>query len=417
MASNLLTDAIIKALKPTDKVQRHSDGNGLSLIVKPNGSKLWRARFFIEGQEKNMSLGDYREVSLAKARDKNRDARTQVADEVNPIIVRQDKKRTFDFTLKSVTLMWLEKYSQEVDEKTFQRSKVRFEKWVFPRLGSRPIANITVVEVVQVLKAIQAHGEIDTSYRTKRELSRVFCFATSLPGLEKFTNNPVALIGKDALVKRTKTKNHARLTNPMEFGAVLRAIDGYQGQPIIELALKLTPHVALRPVELRSGRWSEIDWKRSVWRIPAERMKMRREHLVPLSRQVLAMLRELQQHTGTQKLMFPTMKDPTRPLSENTINACLRRMGYDTQTQQSAHGFRGSFSTMMNELQPEQRQAIEVQIAHAKVGAEAHYNSADLLPQRKVLVQAWSDYIDELREEGKVKSASSKKRHLHLVAG
>lgn len=386
----MLNATRIAALKPAAKIKKYGDSGGLYLWIYPNGSRLWRFKYFFEGREKSLALGALAETPLAIARVKRDAARKLLAAGTDPSAARQATVEARGDTVRAITEEWLVKYQKTVEPATYGRTKDRFEKWVFPRIGTRPIRSVLSFDVLKALQVIEDRGLIDTAHRMSAELSRVWCYAVATQRVDA----DVTLSLKGALPPNKK-KHFAAITNPAQVGEMMRAIHGFNGQPVTEIALKLTPHVFLRPTELRAAPWSEIDFEAREWRIPKERMKMRIEHVVPLSTQVLALLRELHQHTGTQTLMFPTSADPTRSMSENTINACLRRIGYEKE-QQSAHGFRTTASTLLSELGFHD-DIIELQLSHVVGGVKGDYKMAVKLDDRRKMMQAWSDHLDKLR--------------------
>ena len=389
-----LTDNVIKTAKPRPKAYKLYDLDGLYLIVAPTGAKWWRFKYRMGGKEKLLSLGIYDDVSLKSAREKRDEARRQVANSIDPGVDRKAKKAAVAIDFRSVAEEWLTKVKGTMGAKTHKRIADRFKKWVYGHIGNRPIDQIVAFDLLKALRVPEERGCLDTTHRTKADCSRVFCYgAATGRGCRDIT---VDLKGALAPVKR---KKFAGITDPAKLGGLLRAIDGYDGQPTTQIALKLAPYLFLRPVELRAAPWTEIDFDRAEWRIPALRMKMERMHIIPLSTQAVALLRELEKFTGGGKLMFPTLKDPTRPMSENTINSALRRMGY-TREEQTGHGFRTTASTFLNENE-EHPDWIELQLAHKeKNTTRGAYNEAQKLAKRRLMMQRWADYLDELRAAG-----------------
>lgn len=390
-----LTDNAIKTAKPRPKPYKLYDLDGLYLIVAPTGAKWWRFKYRMGGKEKLLSLGIYDDVSLKSAREKRDEARRQVANSIDPGLDRKAKKAAVANDFRSVAEEWLDKVKGTMEPKTHQRIADRFKKWVYGHIGNRPIDQIVAFDLLKALRVPEERGRLDTTHRTKADCSRVFCYgAATGRGCRDIT---VDLKGALAPVKR---KKFAGITDPAKLGGLLRAIDGYDGQPTTQIALKLAPYLFLRPTELRAAPWTEIDFDRAEWRIPAERMKKKRMHVIPLSKQVLALLRELEKFTGGGKLMFPTLKDPKRPMSENTINGALRRMGYTTE-EQTGHGLRTTASTLLNE-NDEHPDWIELQLAHKeKNNTRGVYNEAQKIAKRRLMMQRWADYLDELRAQVK----------------
>jgi len=295
----------------------------------------------------------------------------------------------------AVAREWIErrtgKGGREVTELTLAKNKWLLETYAIPAFGARPIAEITSREVLAALRKAEAAGKLETAQRLKIKCSQVFRHAIVTGRAD---NDPtIALRGA---LKAPETKHHASPKDPAKIGELLRAIEGYSGHPVTAAALKLSPLLFVRPGELRGARWDEIDLEAAEWRIPAARMKMRTPHLVPLSKQAVKILRELHPLTGSRALVFPSIRTATRPISENTVNAALRRIGYTTD-EATAHGFRSMASTRLNEM-GWVSDVIERQLAHMeRDSVRAAYNHAQYLPERRKMMQAWADYLDALR--------------------
>ncbi|MGD8829360.1 MAG: integrase arm-type DNA-binding domain-containing protein [Pseudomonadales bacterium] len=391
----MLTDKAIQAIKPQEKRTKVSDGGGLVLWVEPNGSKLWRFRYYFAGREKMISLGTYPATSLAKARKKRDDARTQLEDGIDPSAKRQAERAANADSFAAVAEEWL-RQNGHLEEGTRDQYRARLTKYVNPYVGRWSISKITAPELLKVLKRIESKGTIETAHRVRSLLSRVFRYAVATGRAER---DPAAdLRGAIASVR---TRNFAAVIDPKSVGALLRAIENYQGQPSVIYALKLAPLVFVRPGELRGAEWSEIDLAAAEWRIPASRMKMDERHIVPLPRQAVALLRELKTHTGNGRLLFPGLRSREREISENTLNAALRRMGYG-KDDMTGHGFRTVASTLLNELgwHPD---LIELQLAHKpRDRVRAAYNRAERLEERRQMMQTWADYLDRLKTGGDI---------------
>lgn len=392
-----LTDSAVKAAKPAEKARKLFDERGLYLLVTPTGGKLWRFKYRFESREKLIGLGAYPDVSLKDARERRDAARAKVANGVDPSAERQAARLAIANTLRAVAEDWIGKQAV-MGEETRERIRDRLERWVFPKIGSRPIASLEPADLLPVLRAIEAKGRLETAHRARSDVSRVMRYAVA----HGLASRDITQDLRGALPP-AKVESFAAITDPVKVGELLRAIDAYDGQPATEIALKLAPLVFVRPGELRTAEWRELDLEGAVWRIPAEKTKLRRLHLVPLSRQALALFEELQTHTGEGRLCFPTLRDPERPLSENTINAALRRMGYASD-EMTAHGFRSLASTLLNEMgvAPD---LIELQLAHQDSSVRAIYNRSTRLPERVKMMQKWADYLDRLRANGKKKAA------------
>jgi integrase len=404
-----LTDVAIRALKPTDKLQKISDGEGLQLWVMPVGSRLWRYAYRYNGEQKTLALGAYPEITLAEARKKRDEARALLVSGVDPGQQRKLDKITKAIsdaaTFDAVAEEYLAKKMREgMAASTVKRLRSQL-RLVSPVFGNRPIAEITVPEVLAPLKKIDARGTHETATRTKELCGAIFRFGMATG---RRMDDPTQAL-KNALTNH-KVKHRAAILEPVAFGALLRAIEDSDVQPTTKAALKLLALVFSRPGELRNAEWPEFDLEKGVWRIPAGRMKMRREHQVPLSRQALEILKELQAITGNGKLLFPGNRSIQRPISENTLNAALRRMGYD-KDEVTAHGFRGTASTLLNESGKFSPDAIERSLAHQDNDEiRRAYNRGAYWNERVTMAQWWADHLDVLREGGRVIELSTKKR-------
>lgn len=398
----MLTDTAIRKAKAADKPQRLFDGGGLYLEVSPAGGKLWRLKYRVDGKEKRLALGIYPDTSLAEARNRRDEARKLLSNGTDPGEVKKAAKAqrveaaaAAADTFEVVARDWMAR--QQVAEVTAGKNRWLLETFLFPDLGRRPIAEITPRELLDALRKIEDSGRLDTASRAKIKAGQVFRYAI-LEG--KAENDPTASL-RGAL-RVAKPKHHAAVTEPGRIGELLRAIDGFSGQLVTQSALKLAPLVFVRPGELRKAAWSEFDLDNAIWRIPSERMKMKAAHLVPLSKQALAILRDLQGLTGAGHYLFPSIRSATRPMSENTVNGALRRLGY-TSDEMTGHGFRSMAATRLNEMgwNPD---AIERQLAHAESNKvrEAYTHAAQYLDERKRMMQGWADYLDALRAGGAV---------------
>jgi len=396
----MLTETKIRAAKPRQKPYKLSDGKGLHLAVDPSGGRWWRLRYRFEGREKMLSLGTYPEVGLALARERRDDARKLVAQGTDPSAARKAEKAATADTLDALAGEFFRKEEAHLSSVTVAAARERYAKWLKPSLGKRPIAGITAPELLAALRRIEHLGKNETAHRVKTIFSRIarHAIAEGRGALEQDVSQHL----RGALVPR-QTENHAAITDPAKVGALLRAIDAYQGQPSALYALRLAPLVFVRPGELRGARWAEfeLEGKEPTWRIPGARMKMGAEHLVPLSTQAATILRELQGVTGAGELVFPGLRSRSRPISNNTLMAALRRMGYSGE-EQTAHGFRSIASTLLNE-QGFPPDVIELQLAHTERNkVRAAYNKAQRLPERRKMMQAWADYLDGLKAGGNV---------------
>lgn len=391
----MLTEASIRALKPRPKPFKVSDGRGLFVLVSPTGGRLWRFRYSFAGREKLISLGQYPDIGLKLARDRRDEARRLVAQGIDPSAVRREARAAQADTFEALAEEWLTKQAH-LAASTIKRDRDRLVNYVLPYLGALPVRSVDAPALLAVLRRIESRGTHETAHRTRAVVGRVLRYAIAIGRAERDVSADL----KGALTPST-TVNHAALTDPRRVGELLRAIGGYQGQPEVRSALQLLPHVFTRPGELRGARWCEfdLDGAEPTWRIPAERMKMRREHIVPLSRQALAILQELLPLTGRESvdaLVFPGLRVKSRPISDNTLCAALRRIGFASD-EQSAHGFRTIASTLLNE-QGFHPDLIELQLAHApRDEVRAAYNRAQRLSERRAMLQSWSDYLDGLK--------------------
>lgn len=391
-----LTDTAIRNAKPGTKPKKIFDERGLFLLVQPSGGKLWRLKYRYLGKEKKLSLGRYPDVSLKVARDRRDEARTLLANGADPASVKaaiaNEKREAAANTFSSIGAEYVAKAEKE------GRAAVTIKKtrWLLSLLegdlGDRPISEITPAELLSTLQKVEAKGHLETARRMRSLSGRVFRYAVAT---SRGNSDPSALL-RGALVAPTVT-HHSAILEPAKVGELMRAIDGFSGQPLTHIALKLTPHVFVRPGELRRAEWSEIDLKKAIWTIPAAKMKMRDPHLVPLSRQALELLEAAQAISAGQRYIFSSLYPGNRPMSENTINAALRRLGYSGK-EMTAHGFRSMASTLLNESGKWSADAIERALAHKDVNAvRASYHRGAHWQERVKMAQWWSDYLDQLK--------------------
>lgn len=394
-----LTDKAIRNAKPKDGPYKLHDERGLYLLINPSG-KYFRMDYRYGGKRKTMAMGVYPEVPLKEARERRDAARKMLRDGVDPMQDKAEKKlsqirdKTSDF--EYVAREWIEKVKHLLTEGHASTVIRRLERHVFPWLGKLSVSEITPNELLLVLRRIEDQGAIETAHRVNQVCGQVFRYAIVTGRCDR---NPAADL-RGALIPATH-KNMAAITDQKEIGALLRAIDGYEGHFVTKCALRLAPLVFVRPGELRQAEWKEIDFETATWKIPAEKMKMRRDHIVLLSRQAVAILQELHPLTGRGRYIFPSIRTSERPMSENTVLAALRRMGY-SKDEMTGHGFRGLASTALHEL-GWQSDVIELQLAHAERNkVKAAYNHAEHLEERRKMMQAWADYLDGLRDGAKV---------------
>lgn len=393
-----LTDATIRNARPGEKARKLTDGDGLYIFMTLTGSRLWRYDYRFDGKRKTLSIGAYPGVTLREAREKRDGIRKMIRDGIDPSQAKQAQKASASGvdSFESIAREWFSKFSPTWTPSHGERILRRLERDIFPWIGKRPIGEIKAPELLTVLRRIEERGAVETAHRASQNCGQVFRYAIATGRAERDPSGDLK-----GAIPPTKQTHHASITDPREIGALLRAIDAYEGGLIVRCALRLAPLVFVRPGELRKAQWSEINWDNSEWMIPAERMKMREKHIVPLSRQSLEILRELQPLTGDGKYLFPSPRTSDRPMSDNAILSALRRMGY-TGDQMTGHGFRSMASTLLNE-QGWHRDAIERQLAHAERDSiRAAYNYAQHLPERRRMMQTWADYLGELRKGGEI---------------
>ncbi|MEL7452868.1 MAG: integrase arm-type DNA-binding domain-containing protein [Pseudomonadota bacterium] len=391
-----LTDTAIRNAKPKEKPRKIFDERGLFLLVQPSGGKLWRLKYRYLGKEKKLSLGRYPDVSLKMARERRDEARTLLANGADPASVKaqlsHEKRETSENTFGKIA----DEYVAKIEKEGRASVTIKKTRWLLSLmasdLGNRPVAEITPAELLSTLQKVEQKGHHETARRMRSLSGRVFRYAVAT---SRATADPSALL-RGALITPT-VKHHSALTDPIEVGELLRAIDGFSGQPLTCLALKLTPHVFVRPGELRRAEWEEFDLQKSVWTISADKMKMRDPHMVPLSRQAKEILEAAQVISAGQRYVFSSLYPGNRPMSENTINAALRRMGY-SGNEMTAHGFRAMASTLLNESGKWSSDAIERALAHKDTNAvRGIYHRGTHWNERVEMAQWWSNHLDELK--------------------
>jgi integrase len=386
----VLTEAAIRALKPHEKPYKRSDARGLFILVSVTGARLWRYKYRHGGVERLLTLGTYPEVGLRDARDARDEARRLLKAGQDPNAVKRATRGKGGDSFEAVAREWLGKQTH-LSAGTVKRDLDRLESFIFPRLGAKPIIAITAPDLLAELRRIEARGTLETAHRTKAVVGRILRYGIATGRGER--DHAADLKGA---LEQTVVQSFPAIVDPPRIGELLRAMDSYRGQPSAEYALRMLPYVFVRPVELRRARWDEFDLEGALWRIPAHRMKRKREHLVPLARQVVAMLKDLLPITGDGALLFPGLRTNQRPISEVTLNAALRRLGV-AKEEHCPHGFRSTASTRLNEMGWDPA-LIELQLAHAKKDkVAAVYNRALRLAERTVMMQAWADYLDGLK--------------------
>ena len=396
-----LTDAQCKTAQPKEKTYRLSDSAGLYLEVTPSGSRYWRMKYRFAGKEKRLAFGVYPEISLKEARLKRDDARKLLSNEVDPGAVKKAQKASrteaASNSFEAIAREWYAKQEPSWAPKHSIKIKGMLQKNVFPWVGSRPIREITAPDLLAVLRRAEGRGAVETAHRIKQTCGQVFRYAVATGRAER---DPTPDL-KGALAPRTP-KHLPSITDPSAVGPLLRAIDGFTGTFTVKSALKLAPLIFVRPGELRQAEWSEMDLDAGLWSIPAERMKTRQPHLVPLCKQAVEILRELQPLTGRGRYVFPGARTNGKPLSDNTLNAALRRMGIG-KDELVAHGFRAMARTILDEVLGYRIDWIEHQLAHAVRDTNGRaYNRTAHLDGRKQMMQGWADYLDSLKSPSSV---------------
>lgn len=395
-----LTDTTIRNTKPGEKPQKLFDGGGLFLLITAAGQRYWRLKYRIAGKEKLLALGVYPDVSLAVARKKRDEAREKLAAGIDPGEAKKADKRAVRIaaanSFESVALAWMEERRPYVEPAQYDKTLARFKNDAFPWLGKRPISEIQAPEILEVLKRVDSRGARFTAHRLRGEISRVFRYGIK----EGFCKSDPArdLVGA---IPPAQTEHFASITEPTKVGEMLRAFDGFTGTFPVLCALKLAPMLFVRPGELRQAEWSEIDLDKGEWRYHVSKTKT--EHLVPLATQAAAILRELYALTGAGRYVFPGARDRHRPMSEAAVNAALRRLGYDTRTEITGHGFRAMARTILHEELEQKPEVIEHQLAHAvpdNLGGA--YNRTRFIKERRAMMQKWADYLDGLKAGAKV---------------
>jgi integrase len=398
---NKLTDTFLRNIKPTGKVQKISDGGGLFIHVTATGSPsaggmLWHMGYRFGGKQKLLSFGAYPAVSLKDARAKREKAKEQLAQGIDPGAHKQAVKAAVkaetENTFEIIAHEWLTKHKDSWVSGHSDKILARLENNIFPLIGTRAIAAVTAPELLAALRRIEERGALDTAHRALQNCSAIFRYGIATGRCERDT--AADLRGALAPAKSTSL---AGLKEPKAVGALLRDIDAYPGNTVVRAALRLAPYVFVRPGELRRAEWTEFDLAGAEWRIPAHKMKMRQLHIVPLARQAVGILEDLRQYTGGSRFLFPSMRAASAPITDVTLLAALRRMGYG-KDEMTVHGFRSMASTLLNE-QGYNRDWIERQLAHGERDAvRAAYNYAQYLSERRRMMQEWADYLDSLRD-------------------
>ena len=399
-----LTDIQVRSAKPRGKDYKLSDGEGLFLLIATTGGKRWRYKYRFGGKEKLLALGTYPDISLQEARHKLREARNQLANGYDPgaekkVLKRHQAEQTAatENTFEAVAREWLGKFSGQWSTSHKRTTLDRLERDVFPWLGNKPVGEIRPPDILMILRRVESRGVLESAHRVRTVCGQVLRYAVATGRAER--DSAADLRGA---LPPVREKHHAALTDPKEVGDLLRAIEGLKGTFQVKCAMNLAPMIFVRPGELRQMEWAEVDLENAQWNIPAEKMKMKQPHIVPLAEQAVAILRDLQPLTGTGRYVFPCHRSPMRPMSNNAVNAALRRMGY-TSDEMTGHGFRAMARTILDEVLQVRPDFIEHQLAHAVRDPNGRaYNRTAHLVERRKMMQTWADYLDGLKAGAKV---------------
>ena len=392
-----LTANAVKHAKPRSKPYKLSDRDGLYLLVTPTGIRYWRMNYRFAGQQRTLSFGRWPEILLGEAREMLLDARRSLGKGLDPLeqakLEKIAKSIAASNSFQAVAEEWLEK----IEKEGLAAITLKKARWLlaqtYPALGKRPISEITAHELLLVLKKVEGTKRYDTANRIRSTCSQVFRYAIATAR----ANRDICADLRGALVT-PRTNHRAAITTPTEASGLLRAIEDYDGHQLTQIALRLLPHLFVRPGELRWAEWREFDFDKRVWTIPDHKMKMRRPHAVPLSRQALSIIEEIEHDASYSDFLFPSLRSVDRPMSDNTINAALRRLGF-SKDQMTGHGFRAMAATLLNEMGTWNPDAIERQLAHADGNSiRRAYARGQYWDERVRMMQHWSDYLDQLRE-------------------
>ena len=390
-----LSEVRVRTTKPKEKEYKLFDGGGLFLLVTPSGGKLWHFKYRFDKKEKKLTFGPYPEISLLEARQRRDEARNQLEHGIDPGAARKAQKQVETQSMETFEVIareWHIKYTPTWAPGHASKVIRNLERDLFPWIGSRPINEIKAPELLSALRRIELRGALDTAHRVRTNASQVFRYAVATGRAER--NPATDLIGA---LPPTIDKHLPSITDPKEVAPLLRAMEGYQGSFVVQCALRLAPLFFVRPGELRHAEWSDIDIEEAVWNIPAQKMKMKMAHIVPLCKQAIEILKELKPLTGASKYVFPSGRSFARPMSENAVNAALRRMGYDQGTM-TGHGFRAMARTILDEVLHIRPDYIEHQLAHAVRDPNGRaYNRTAHLEERRKMMQQWADYLDSLK--------------------
>jgi len=387
-----LTALQAKQAKPRDKDYKLSDEKGMYLHVKKSGSKYWRLKYRMDGKEKLLAIGVYPDTDLKKARDKRDDARRLLADGIDPNAVKQSSKQARRQALADsfevVSLEWYAKQHPHWSKSHSDRVLRSIQRDLIPHIGSKPLNDLSPVDVLHTLRRVEARGAIETAHRVKQVAGQVFRYGIATGRAERDPTQDLA-----GALQKPIEKHLAAITNPAEVAQLMKAIDGYRGTPTVEAALKLSPLLFCRPGELRHLEWQEVNWEEARIEIPAEKIKLKEPHIIPLASQALEILKELEPLTGNGLYVFPSARGRSRPLSDNGVRTAIRSLGYDNETM-TPHGFRAMARTLLDEVLGFRIEWIEQQLAHQVKDANGRaYNRTKHLKQRAEMMQVWADYL------------------------
>lgn len=397
-----ITDAMLKSAKPKEKDWKLADEKGLYLLITATGSKLWRFKFRVNGKEKKLSLGAYPDLSLKDARRIRDVARADLANGIDPAKLKRESKLAAKLGAENSFEALAEEFLEKREKEGLADATLAKNRWFLeqfrPTIGKLAVAEVTPQEILHALKKIENAGKRETANRMRSFASRVFRYAIATARADA---DPAHAL-RGALTSPV-VKHYAAITDAGKLAELLRAIDGYSGEPATMIGLKLTPHVFQRPGEVRQMRWAELDFEKATWTIPASRMKQRRQdHILPLSQQSIELLKAMQGLSSHSEFVFPSVRSKDRPMSENTVNGALRRLGY-SGSEMTAHGFRTAASSLLNESGLWNPDAIERALSHAdKNAVRGTYNRSPYWKERVAMAQWWSDYLDQLKRGAQI---------------
>lgn len=397
-----LTDTAVRTAKPESKQRKLSDEKGLFLLVTTAGAKYWRMKYRYGGKEKTLALGVYPDVSLKAARIARDDARKLLSNGVDPSAVKKAEKASrvtsTANSFKAVSIEWLGKKKAGWSGKYYDLMSNRIKNYVYPHLGALPVAEVRAPIVLATLRKLESGKRLHTAKKVRQAIGMVMRYAVATGRADA---DPTPSL-KGAIESHVG-KHMASVTDPVRVGAILRMFDEFDGTPTVRCALLLAPLLFCRPGELRQMRWAELDMVAGIWSLERGRMKMRREHLVPLSKQAKSIIEEMRPYSGHLEHVFPNARDPKRAMSDAAVNAGMRRLGIDTQNELTGHGFRAMARTILRERLKYDAEIIECQLSHTKKGAlGGAYDRAQFIDERIKMMQGWANYLDDLRAGGKV---------------